>query len=144
MRGFLCLVALCLSPTVLWAQLQPTVSYTVQTYPGTVIDPTTAPLNSAVYAVGVVSCGQIRPAPTGPPAVNPDRVRFIDPANDALDCVIQTPTIAAQFASLPVGTGYKAAVRANGASVSSGWSPFSNPFDKALGAPLAPQGVRVP
>jgi hypothetical protein len=141
MRAFLCLLVLL--PVSAFAQVQPTVSYTVNTYASTATDPTTAPLNTGTYAVGVIACGQVRPAPGTVTPVNPDRVRFIDPANDALDCVIQTAAMATQLASLPVGTGYKASARANGASLQSGWSPFSNSFSRALGAPPAPQGVVV-
>lgn len=129
-------------PVFASAQAQPTVSYTFAIYATTATDPNvTAPLNTAVYPLAGVSCGQVKTA--APPAgtlVNPTEARLDDPADATKDCVV---TIAPQVQAMAVGT-YKGALRANGSATNSAYSPFAaNSFSHALIPPAVPAGVRV-
>jgi len=135
------LVLLFLSVTPAAAQVEPTVSYSLGIFASTVTDPNVGPPVAApvVYPVAQVTCGQPKIVP--PVTIsNPTEARFDDPSNATLDCRF---TIAPQVTALPIGTAYRAASRANGATVTSAWSTLSNPFDRALTPPPVPVNTRV-
>lgn len=121
-----------------YAQTQPIVSYTVGIWPGSAADQnTTSPINTAVYPVSSVQCGQPRIASTAK-AINPDEVRFNDPGNAALDCVV---SIGPQIRALPSGS-YRAALKVDGALESSAYGTWSEIFQRQ-GPPANPSAARV-
>lgn len=85
----------------------------------------TTPYSLTQYPLDRVSCGHIKSeeAPDGVP--NPTVLTFIDPADDTKECRLDVRTA---VISLPLGTGYKAALRsvASDGTVSTwGYIPFT-------------------
>lgn len=93
---------------------------TVSVFGAAATDPNIAsPLATAIYVAPL--CGQPFLAETPPPIVNPVQGEYPDPANATKDCVV---TLTAQLATIPVGTGYKAALKLGGGA----YGPFSTAF----------------
>lgn len=127
-----------LAASVLQAQISPTVSYTVGIWPDAVtIGP---PLNAVTYPLTAVRCGQPKLPASPLPIVNPTEGRFDDPANLALDCVID---LTAQVAKLAAASGLRAAFRADGASGSGAYGATTDPFERRLGPPNPPLHPRL-
>lgn len=128
-----------------FAQLtpEPTINYTLAVYASTATDPNTSPHvgTDVVYPVAIVQCG-LTPKATPPASINnPTHSRFDDPADATKDCEVNMLT---QVAALPVANGYKAAIKANGATTSSLYSGFSsNSFNRVPVAPPLVTGVRI-
>jgi hypothetical protein len=93
------------------------------------------------YPASAAVCGQAKVNPGT--VTNPTEIRFDDPADATRDCVVPASTAGGDLASIPFGTGYRAAARARGANTVSVWSALSNPFDIARVPPATPTGVRV-
>lgn len=147
MRHFLWLFVIALVVSVPRATLaqtpEPIVSYTVAVFNAATTDPNTGtPVQTAVtYPLTSAACALAKvPPPTTSPT-NPQHLRFDDPANPTqADCDIN---VGMQIGAIPVGTGYKVAARANGATTQSTWSNLSNPFNRTAVAPAALSGVKV-
>ncbi len=109
------------------------------------VDPATGgvPFQTNNYTVAQTICGQPRVATPSGTVINPSEVRFDDPANPSLQCVIPSGVAGAHLQSIPVGTGYRAAARSKGATLTSSWSALSNPFAIQPVAPVTPNGVVV-
>lgn len=101
--------------------------------------PIQAPNN---YPASAATCGQAKVAVSGT-VTNPTTLRFDDPSDVSRDCVVPASTVGGALASVPFGTGYRAAARSRGANTVSAWSALSNPFDVARVPPAVPTGVRV-
>ena len=96
-----------------------------------------------IYPASTAVCGLVPKTPAPVTSVtNPTRLLWDDPANTAADCrlTISSPAL---LISIPTGTGYRAALRARGATSVGDWSLLSNPFDVAPVPPLIPRNVRV-
>lgn len=116
-------------------------TYTLAVFAAVSADPNTStPVAPPVdYNANQVQCGL--PRQTVPPSVvNPSQALFEDPNDTTKDCQVNA---GAQLNAIPLGNGYKAALKANGATVSSAYSSFSNSFNRALTPPPVPAGVRV-
>ena len=103
------------------------------------------PMQTNNYTVAQTTCG-ITPKGTVPggTVVNPQRIRFDDPSNPtSADCEIGATVLGGALQSVPVGTGYRIAMRSKGATQTSVWSALSNPFAIQPVAPATPTGVRV-
>lgn len=141
MRSVLVGVILCLVALPVSAQVEAVVSRDVAVFaagvdPATGGSPISAPVN---YLIAAAVCSQVKVTPAG--VQNPTQVRFDDPANVALDCVIGAAST--QLAAVPLGNGYRVAVRNKGATTTSAWGALSNPFDRVAGTVPVPTGVRV-
>ena len=108
------------------------------------VDPNTgAPIQAPnLYLSSQAVCNLTKVSVTGT-VVNPTKIRFDDPADTTRDCEIPTNVSGGHLASIPFGTGYRAAARSRGANTVSVWSAVSNPFDIVRVAPAVPTGVRI-
>ena len=134
----------CLVAAPAFAQLtpEPTVNYSVALYASTATDPNVSPFvtGPTVYPLSQVQCGLAKVTGSGGTLNNPTKARFDDPADATKDCEIN---VVAQVAALANGSGYKAAMRANGATTFSPWSAFSNSFNRVPVAPPVVTGARI-
>lgn len=104
LKRCVCLFALCFAAPA-WAQ-----SATIAVFPSAVTNPNTGtPVRPAVAYTGTaVRCGQIRTTESPAPIVNPAEGWYADPVDATKDCFVD---IATQVAAIPVGSGYKAAIK---------------------------------
>jgi hypothetical protein len=110
-------------------------------------DPATGgiPFQTNNYTVAQTVCGLTPKVSTpGGVVVNPRRLRFDDPANPTTaDCELNYTVIGTAIQAIPIGTGYKVALRSKGATLTSAWSALSNPFAIQAVSPDVPTGVRA-
>lgn len=109
------------------------------------VDPATGgvPFQVNNYTVAQTTCGLTpKMTPGTTLVVNPTFIRFDDPANPTgADCQV---SLTSALQSIPLGTGYRAALRSRGATQVSAWSALSvNPFAVQAVAPDVPTGVRI-
>lgn len=105
------------------------------------VDPATGGQPISVTNFTAVNCGLSKYV-VGAAVINPNDVRFDDPADATKDCS-NVATVSGPLAAVPFGTGYRVALRSRGATTVSGWSPLSNPFDRVANPPAPPTNVRV-
>lgn len=130
----------------LWAQApEPIVARDVAVFAAGVNPTTGTPVTGTLATVpnSGWTCGLSKTAATGT-QTNPTELWIDDPVNPAtLDCKLSAAASATLFNSVPLGTGFRAAVKARGATTASAWSVVSNPFDHVAVAPAPATGVRV-
>ena len=133
-------VGLLLCASLVWAQ-EPVVSWDVATFaagtdPANGGQPMAGTLRN--YPVTAVTCGL---AKVGATTENPTEVRLDDPADTTKQCAIFA--YVQVFDALPLGNGYRAAVKARGATSEAAWV-LSGPFARVGSGPVLPAtGVLV-
>jgi hypothetical protein len=129
-------------PSLVCAQTPaPITSYELQIYLAGV-DPQLggAPIQVNAVPLTAFVCN-LAPSPALPPTlVNPRGIEIDDPALAGRKCLADR---SAFLLALPIGTGYRATITALSAAGPSARSNTSNPFDVALGRPVAPKGLEV-
>lgn len=143
-KCYLCLIFVLCCVASAPAQSEPIVSWDLGIFAAGVSPSTGQPVVPITnYTLTQVVCGIARvPVPTTTEQ-NPDEVRFDDPANPTnFQCVIQN--LGPLFNTVPLGTGYRTAIRTRGATSVAAWSVLSNPFDRVGSGPVQPAtGVLV-
>lgn len=131
-------VLFCLSALPAFAQLEPgTTSGTLAFFAASAADPNVAtPVAPPVdYVAAVITCGLAKPSPLAG-IVNPTTAWMDDPSDATKACRF---TITAQVRGLSFAS-LKGSLRMNAGANSSGYGPFSNPFDRRL---LTPAGLLI-
>ena len=136
--AFMALVLAVLASAVS-AQVEPTVSRTIDVFSQGADPATATPVRSTTFTAAQTVCGQTKVTITGTP-INPTKVYVADPADATKDCVIDATSF---LGTVPAPGTYILTTKRNGATTVSPRSAASNPFERRALAPAADGGVRV-